>query len=154
MVSLGVFFIPAACHYFCELCLPKSAWKCHQLNLVTLTIGRWKEVENLSTKEMFLQVNRQIHKHLHVCTHQIISHPTFLPFKALKGTCVNRNSEIPGNAKYLFAPSCPSRWLSHQLYKCKAYYRICGRWLHFRFLSHNTPTKAVLGHPPNLRSGK
>lgn len=36
----GCFFIPAACHDFCRFCLPKSAWKCHQLNLGWLSHNR------------------------------------------------------------------------------------------------------------------
>jgi len=66
---------------------------------------------------------------------------------ALKKLCVNRNSEISGTAKYLFAGTCPSRWLSHHLYKWEACYRKCGRWLHFRFLQPQHSHKGCIRPP-------
>lgn len=142
-------FIPAACYDFCGFCLPKSERKCHQLNLVWLSHnGQVKRSgKKLLTKEIFLQVSRQIHKHVHVCTHQIVSRSTFVSFKALKEAWVNRNSEIPGNARHLSAPACPSRWLSHHQYKCKACYRKCGRRLHFRFLQPQHSHRGCSGPP-------
>lgn len=144
-------FIPAACYDFCGFCLPKSEWKCHQLNLGWLSHnGQVKRSgKKLLTKEIFLQVSRQIHKHVHVCTHQIISRSTFLSFKALKEAWVNRNSEIPGNARHLSAPACPiTNMNAKPVTENVADGCISGS------SSHSTPTEAVLGHPPTLRSGK
>lgn len=149
-------FIPAACYDFCGFCLPKSERKCHQLNLVWLSHnGQVKRSgKKLLTKEIFLQVSRQIHKHVHVCTHQIVSRSTFVSFKALKEAWVNRNSEIqemPGIYLLLLAPpdGCPITNINAKpVTENVADGCISGS------SSHSTPTEAVLGHPPTLRSGK